>query len=87
MTQKVPKRPPSPANTEVLHEKKMSFFTQKEHPAPQILKFCMKIENRPTYRDFVKKNPDPQLHNLFKPITKFFCAFLVIQQFELRHPL
>ena len=35
MTKYVPKRPTSPAKTEVLHEKKKYFFTQKDHPAPQ----------------------------------------------------
>ena len=25
-----------------------------------------------------KKNPDPQLHQIVKPIRKFFCAFLPI---------
>ena len=42
MTKKVPKRPPSPAKAGVLNEKKKDFFTQKDHLAPQKLKFCMK---------------------------------------------
>ena len=26
-----------------------------------------------------KKNPEPQLHQIFKPIKKFFCTFLPIE--------
>ena len=52
---------------------------QKEQQALQKLwSFAWKIENRPTYEDFEKKNLDPQLHQIFKPITKFFCTFLPI---------
>ena len=40
--------------------------------------FAWKIENRPTYGDFEKKILDPQLHEIFKPIRKFFCTFLLI---------
>ena len=46
-----------------------------------------KIENRPTTEDFEKKNLDPQLHQIIKPIRKFFCTFLIILQFKLRHLL
>ena len=49
--------------------------------------FAWKIENRPTYGDFEKKILDPQLHQIFKPIRKFFCTFLPIYQFKLRTPL
>ena len=49
--------------------------------------FEWKIESRPTYGDFEKKNLDPQLHQIFKPIRKFFCTFLPIYQFKLRTPL
>ena len=42
------------------------------------LKFCMKNEKRPTYRDYEKKNLDPQLYQIFKPIRKFSCTFLLI---------
>ena len=51
----------------------------KNHPTPQKTRsFAWKIENRPTYGDFEKKNIDPQLHQIFKPIRKFFCTFLLI---------
>ena len=51
---------------------------QKNHPAPQKTRsFAWKIENRPTYEDFEKKNLDPQLHQIFKPIRKIFCTFLL----------
>ena len=35
----------------------------------------------------LKKNPEPQLHQMFKPIRKFFCTFLPIWQFKLKKPL
>merc|ERR1712219_79422 len=34
-----------------------------------------------------KKNLDPQLHQIFKPIRKFFCTFLLPSCFKLRHHL
>ena len=34
-----------------------------------------------------KKNPDPQVHQILKPITKLFCTFLPISWFKLRFPL
>ena len=30
------------------------------------------------YEDFEKLNLDPQLHQIFKPIRKLFCTFLLI---------
>ena len=38
--------------------------------------FAWKIENRPTFRDFEIYNLDSQLHQIFKPIGKFFSIFL-----------
>ena len=32
-------------------------------------------KNRTEYADFEKKILDPQLHQTFKPIRKFFCTF------------
>ena len=32
-------------------------------------------KNRPTCCNFEKKILDPQLHQTFKPIRKFFCTF------------
>ena len=63
--------------------KEMTKIDQKKVPkrAPRRAKtwsFASKIENRPTYEDFEKKNLDPQLHQTFKPIRKFFCTFLPI---------
>ena len=58
-----------------LDRKKLGFFLIEN---PKNWSFAWKIENRPTYGDFEKKNPDPQLHQMFKPITKFFCTFLLI---------
>ena len=76
---------PASQKTEILHDKKwqkkFQKRYQKEHPAPhmfQIWSFAWKIENRPTYGDFEKKILDPQLHQIFKPIRKFFCTFLLI---------
>ena len=56
-------------------------FTQNEHlPAQRFffLSFGRKSKNRPTCCNFEKKIPDPQLHQIFKPIRKFFCTFLLI---------
>ena len=39
---KVPKTPPSPAKTEVLHEKKCIFLLKKTTQPRKKLKFCMK---------------------------------------------
>ena len=48
----------------------------------------MKIENRPMLVDFEeKKNPDSQLHQIFKLIGNFFCTFLPIMQFKFKTPL
>ena len=52
--------------------------TQNEHlPAQRFffLSFGRKSKNRTEYEDFEKKNVDPQLHQIFKPISKFFCTF------------
>ena len=54
------------------------FLLKKSTYLLKKLKFCMKIENRPPYVDFEKKILDPQLHQIFKPIRKFFCTFLPI---------
>ena len=51
---------------------------KKEKPLQKTWSFAWKIENRPTYEDFEKKNPNPQLHQIFIPIRKFFCTFLPI---------
>ena len=59
---KVPKRPPRPAKTEVLHEKNCLFLLKKP-PSPA-----------KNWR-ILKKNPDPQLYQTFKPIKKFFLHF------------
>ena len=49
---------------------------QKNHPTPQKTRsFAWKIENRPTYGDFEKKNLDPQLQQNLKPIRKIFYTF------------
>merc|ERR1711980_27741 len=42
MTKKVPKRPPSPAKTEVLHEKKCLFLLKNTTQPRKKLKFCIK---------------------------------------------
>ena len=39
-----------------------------------------------TWLDFEIFFLDPQLHQIFKPIRKFFCTFLHIQQFNLKTP-
>ena len=44
----------------------------------------MKTLKTPTYEDFEKKILDPQLHQNFKPIRKFFCNFLPPFCFNLR---
>jgi len=49
-----------------------------EKPPLKTRSFAWKNKNRPTYGDFEKKIPDPQLHQIFKPIRKFFCTFLLI---------
>ena len=57
-------------------DKKCRFFTQKEHPAaqkPEVLNEKMKTV---LPMGILKKNPDPQLQQTFKPIRKFFCTFL-----------
>ena len=65
-----------------------ALFLLKKSPEPcKNWSFAWKIENRPTYGDFEKKILDPQLHQIFKPIRKFFCTFLPIYQFKLRTPL
>ena len=48
-----------------------------EKPPLKTRSFAWKNKNRPTYEDFEKKIPDPQLHQIFKPIRKFFCTFLL----------
>ena len=35
----------------------------------------------------LKKNINPQFHQIFKTIRKIFCIFLPIQKFELRTSL
>ena len=60
----------------------------KEHPAPQkpeVLHEKLKIVL--PMGILKKKSPPPQLHQIFKPIRKFFCTFLPIYQFKLRTPL
>ena len=64
-----------PYRTQVVNKipKKCLFFYSKRAPSPaKNWSFAWKIENRPTK----KKNPDPQLHQISKPIWKFFCTFL-----------
>ena len=73
---------PAPQKTEILQEK-MTKKWQKSSPKrartqARTWSFAWKIENRPTYGDFEKKNLDPQLHQIFKPIRKFSCTFLPI---------
>ena len=59
--------------------KKLTKKLPKRAPSPAKTScFACKIENRPTYGDFEKKILDPQLHQIFKPIRKFFCTFLPI---------
>ena len=49
----------------------------KEHPAGQKREvFNEQFQNRPTYED-LEKNIDRQLHQIFKPIRKFVCTFLL----------
>ena len=58
---------------------KFEIFIQNEHlPSRRFffLSFGRKSKNRPTCFNFEKKNPDPQLHQIFKPIRKFFFTFL-----------
>ena len=73
---------PAPQKAEILQEQ-MTKKWQKSSPKKartqaRTWSFAWKIENRPTYGDFEKKNLDPQLHQIFKPIRKFFCTFLLI---------
>ena len=52
---------------------------QKEHPAaqkPEVLHEKMKTV---LPMGILKKNPDPQLQQTFKPIRKFFCTFLTVE--------
>ena len=65
---------PAAQKTEILHEKitkKWQKGTKKSTQPRKNLKFCMK-NWKPSYV------PDPQLHQMFKPITKIFCTFLPI---------
>ena len=85
------KRPPSPAKSWSIawkNDKKLTkSWPKKWKTTCKTRSFAWKIENRPTYEDFEKKNLDPQLHQIFKPTRKFICTFLLIYQFKLRHPL
>ena len=58
------------------NNKKMRKKVPKRAPIPsKNWSFAWKIENRPTYEDLEKKNLDPQLHQIFKPIRKKFFFF------------
>ena len=77
------KRPPNPAknsNFAWKNDKKLTkkLTQKKKNHLKNTWSFAWKIENRPTYGDFEKKILDPQLHQIFKPIRKFFCTFLLI---------
>ena len=76
------KRPPSPAKSWSIawkNDKKLTkSWPKKWKTTCKTRSFAWKIENRPTYGDFEKKNLDPQLHQILKPIRKFFCTFLLI---------
>ena len=68
------KDPPASQKTEVVHEKNdtksaKKYTIKSTHPRKKTWSFEWKIENRPTYGDFEKKNPDPQLYQTYKPIT------------------
>ena len=59
---------------EILH-----FFTQNDHPAPQKMKFRHKKQKIVLPMVILEFGyPSPQLHQILKPIIKFFCTFLHI---------
>ena len=60
----------------------MLFRSQKEKNQGKTWSFAWKIKNRPTCCDFVFF-PDPQLHQIFKPIRKLFCISLLTVDFML----
>ena len=62
MTKKVPKRPPSPAKTAVLHEKKCLFLLKKTTQPRKKLKFCIKKDKKLT-----KKLTKKMKNHLKKP--------------------
>ena len=65
-----------------------ALFLLKKSPHPcKNWSFVWKIENRPTYCDFEIYNLHPDLHQIFKPIRKLLCTFLLIYSFKLRTPL
>ena len=73
---------PASQKTEMLHGK-MTKNWQKSSPKkapspPKNWSFAWKIEKRPTIGDFEIYFLDPQLHQIFNPIRKFFCSFLPI---------
>ena len=49
-------------------------ITKKGENRLRIWSFRWRIKNRPTYSDFKIYVPDPQLHQIFKPIRNFFCT-------------
>ena len=76
---------PALQKTEFLHDKKwqkkFQKRYQKEHPAPhkfQIWSFAWKIENRPTYGDFEKKNYRPPTSPNFLTHKKIFMHFFTL---------
>ena len=57
----------------------LHFFTQKEHPAPQKMKFTHKKQKTVLPMRILKfENPHFQLHQILKPIKKFFCTTVTI---------
>ena len=61
-------------NFEILH-----FFTQKEHPAPQEMKFRHKKQKIVLPMVILEFGyPSPQLHQTLKPIRDLFCTTVPI---------
>ena len=68
---KVPKRPPSPAKTEVLYEKNCLFLLKKTSQPRKKLKFCMKKWQKNDKKRYQKEHPAPQ-NLIFCMKKKFF---------------
>ena len=72
MTKTVPKRPPSPAKADVLHEKKCRFLLKKSTQPRKKLKFCLKKCKKNDQKIDPKNHPAPQkpevLHEKLKTL-------------------
>ena len=81
MTKNVPKRPPNPAKTEVLHEKKSRFLTKKDLPASQKTEFLHEKMTKKCQKRYQKDHPDPQkLKFCMKKIVFFYSKNLPAPQ-------